>query len=166
MTIDPKEWRPITFQGVTFPATLMASDVLEPILGFEHEDLGAWLWRLTICRGVTKRAPAETCAQYAERLLNLMLEQRPRVLDGIRDRLGSHGFEPEETYRDWITAFQQIIKLSKETDGDCSWSAPGHPDDLYKGREGAERFLKALDKAHKRMLREGLDDKGPQTDHE
>lgn len=95
-----------------------------------------------------------------------MLEQRQRVLDGIRDRLGSYGFEPEETYRDWITAFQQIIKLSKDTDGDCSWSAPEHPDDPYKGREGAERFLKALDKAHERMLREGLDDKGPQTDHE
>lgn len=39
MTIDPKEFRPITFQGVTFPATLMASDVLEPILGFEHKDI-------------------------------------------------------------------------------------------------------------------------------
>jgi hypothetical protein len=159
MALDPKEWRPITFQGVSFPATLMASDVLEPILGFEHEELGAWLWRLTICRGVTKREPSETCVRCAERLLDLMLEQRQLVLDGIQDRLGSHGFDAKETYRDWIMAFQQIIQLSKATDGDCSWSAPEHPDDPYKGPDGAERFLKALERSHQLHRRKPKPDK-------
>jgi hypothetical protein len=154
MTLDPKIWRPITFQGVTFPATLMGSSVLHPILEIEDEDLIEWLMRLTVCRGVTKSAPSERCARCAEQLLDLMLEQRQRVLDGIRDRLASYGFDAEETYRDGIMAFQQIIELSKATDGDCSWSAPVHPDDPYKGAAGAKRFLKALDLYRSRLLEE------------
>ena len=143
MALDPKIWRPITFQGVTFPATLMGSSILDPVLGIEDEDLAGWLLHLTACSGITKDAPAERCAQCAERLLDLMLEQRQRVLDGIRDRLVSHGCDVEETYRDWIMAFQQIIKLSKATDGDCSWSAPAHPDDASVA--DLERFMKALE---------------------
>jgi hypothetical protein len=154
MILDLKNWRPITFQGVTFPATLMGSSVLQPIFEIEDEDLIEWLLRLTICCGVTKKAPAERCARCAERLLNLMLEQRQRVRDGIRDCLASHGFDAEETYRDWITAFQQIIEISKATDGDCSWSAPVHPDDAYKTAADAERFLKALDKYARKLRRE------------
>jgi hypothetical protein len=142
MTLDPKIWRPITFQGVTFPATLMGSSILESIFGIEEDDLAGWLMRLTVCRGITKDAPAERCARCAERLLNLMLEQRQRVLDGIRNCLASYGFEAEETYRDWIMAFQQIIKLSKATEGDCSWSAPAHPDD--QSAADLERFMNLL----------------------
>jgi hypothetical protein len=148
VTLDPKDWRPITFQGVNFPATLMGSSILDPVLGIEDEDLTEWLMRLTICCGVIKRAPSERCVRCAGQLLDQMLEQRKCVLDGIRDRLVSHGFDVEETYRDWIMAFQQIVELSKATDGDCSWSAPVHPDDPYKTAADAERFLKALDRSH------------------
>jgi len=124
----------------------MGSSVLDPILGIEDEDLAEWLMRLTVCRGVTKSAPSERCARCAERLLDLMLEQRQRVLDGIRDCLASYGFDAEETYRDWIMAFQQIIKLSTATDCDCSWSAPMHPDDKYKSAADVKRFMELLDK--------------------
>ena len=148
MALDPKIWRPITFQDVTFPATLMGSSVLDPIFGIKDEDLAEWLMRLTACCGVTKSAPSERCVRCAEQLLNLMLEQRQAVLDGIRNCLVPHGFDVQETYRDWIMAFQQIIKLSKATEGDCLWSAPLHPDDPYKTAADAERFLKALDKSH------------------
>ena len=147
MTLDPKIWRPITFQGVTFPATLMGSSILESIFGIDDDDLAGWLMRLTVCRGITKDAPSKRCIRCAERLLNLMLEQRQRVLDGIQDCLVPHGFDVEETYRDWIMAFQQIIKLSKATDGDCLWSAPMHPDDRYKTAADVERFMKALDRS-------------------
>ena len=159
MTLDLKNWRPITFQGVTFPATLMGSSVLESILGIEEEDLAGWLIRLTVCRGVTKSAPSERCARCAGRLLDLMLERRQHVLDGIRDCLASHGFAAEETYRDWIMAFQKIIELSKTTDGDCSWSAPMHPDDPYKSAADVERFLKALDRSHQIFRRRPKRDK-------
>jgi hypothetical protein len=146
MTLDPAIWRPITFQGVTFPATLMGSSVLQPILGIKDEDLAEWLMRLTVCCGVTKSAPSERCARCAQRLLDLMLEQRQIVLDGIQDCLSSYGFQVEETYRDWITAFQQIIKLTTTRGDDCSWSAPMHPDDRYKTAADVERLMKALDK--------------------
>ena len=91
MAPDPKIWKPITFQGVTFPPTLMASSILDPVLGIEDEGLAGWLLRLTACCRITKDAPAEKCARCAEQLLNLMLEQRLRVLDGIRERLASDG---------------------------------------------------------------------------
>lgn len=144
MALDPKIWRPITFQGVTFPATLMGSSILESVFKIEDDDLAGWLMRLTVCRGITKEAPAERCARCAEQLLNLMLEQRQCVLDGIRDCLASHGFDTEETYRDWIMAFQQIIKLSKATDGDCSWSAPALPGERVKAIAALKRFMKML----------------------
>jgi len=88
-----------------------------------------------------------------------MLEQRQHVLDGIRDCLASYGFKTEEPYRDWIMAFQQIVKLSKETDGDCLWSAPLHPDDPYKTAADAVRFIKALDRLHQIYRRSPKRDK-------
>jgi hypothetical protein len=124
MTLNDYDWRPITFQGVTFPATLMAVSTLEPILDIGDEDFGAWLWCLTICCGVMKSAPAERCARCAQKAIDLILEHRQRVLDGICDSLASQGFDPEPTYHDWITAFQRIVELSKVSESDCVWSAP------------------------------------------
>src|SRR5690348_11018588 len=124
MTLSDYEWRPITFQGVELPATLMAASALEPMLALDDEEFGSWLWRLTICRGVTKHAPADRCARCAQKAIDLMLEHRQRVLDGIRDCLASYGFDPESTYRDWIAAFQRIVELSKVSEGECVWSAP------------------------------------------
>ena|SRR5450756_882220 len=146
MHLNDKDWRPITFQGITFPATLMGISILEPILSITDEELGEWLWRLPICSGVTNSAPAERCARCAQRVADLMLEQRQQVLDGIRDRLTPHGFDAETTYRDWIVALQRIVELSAVTSGDCSWSAPLHPSDKFKTAADAERFIAALGK--------------------
>jgi hypothetical protein len=84
MALNDYDWRPITFQGVTFPTTLMAISVLEPILIIIDEELADWLWRLPICCGSKKSAPAERCARCAKKAVNLMLEQRQCILDGIR----------------------------------------------------------------------------------
>jgi hypothetical protein len=151
MAINDYDWRPITFQGVTFPATFMAISILEPVLDLHDEDFGSWLWRLTICRGVTKSAPAERCARCAQKAIDLMLEHRALVLEGIRDRCGSDGFDPEETYRDWITSLQRIVELSSESDGECIWSAPLHPRD---DPQSAAKMLAALDRARARILDE------------
>ena len=147
MPLDEKNWRPITFQGVTFPATLMGISVLESVLDITDEELGVWLWRLPICRGVTKSAPAERCARCAQRAVDLMLEQRQRVLDGIRECLTPHGFDAESTYRDWIIALQRIVELSTAASGDCSWSAPMHPDDKYKTAADVKKFMDALERS-------------------
>jgi hypothetical protein len=131
MSLNEKDWRPITFQGVTFPATLMGIDILLHFFVEENdEDLMEWLMRLSICRGCTKDAPAERCVRCAQQLLDFMLANRQRVLDEIQDCLVPHGFEVEGAYRDWIHAVQLIVKISSSTKGNCFWSAPEHPDDF------------------------------------
>jgi hypothetical protein len=147
MSLDEQDWRPITFQGVTFPATLMGISILEPVLGITDEELGGWLWRLPICKGVAKSAPAEKCAQCAQQVVDLMLEHREQVLEGIRDRLAPYGFDPEVTYRDLIAALQRIVELSRAVNGDCVWSAPAHPNDQFQTRDDVQRLQEARQKA-------------------
>ena len=156
MPLNEQDWRPITFQGVTFPATLMGISILEPVLGITDKDFGDWLWQLPICRGVTKSAPAERCARCARQAADLLLEQRQRVLDGIRDRLTPHGFDAESTYRDWIVALQRIAELSRAASGDCSWSAPSHPKDMKPA--DWRRLDTALEQSRAKFLETGEHD--------
>ena len=149
-----RDYRPITFQGETFPATLMAISILEPLLDIADEDLSDWLWRLPICSGVTRSAPAERCARCAQKAADLMLEQRARVIDGIRVRLASHGFDTEVTYQEWIAALQRIVELSRASSGECAWSAPAHPSNPYKSKADAERLMDALELERARLLDE------------
>jgi hypothetical protein len=151
MAFDDHDFRPITFQGVTFPATLMAIDVLTSVLDINDEDLGEWLWRLAICRGVSKRAPAERCARCARQAADLILEHRQAILDYIRKNLASYGFDPEETYRDWLMALQKIAELSEIAETECVLSAPFRPGDATAA--DAERILKALDKMRKKAIK-------------
>lgn len=146
MPLDDYEFRPITFQGVTFPATLMGISILEPVLDITDEDLGDWLWRFPICRGFPKGAAADRCARCARQAVDLMLEQRQEVLDGILDRLAPHGFDPETTYRDWVVGLQRIVELSAMTDGECVWSAPAHPRDRVRSKDDVLRFIDRLPK--------------------
>lgn len=142
MPLDERHWRPITYQGITFPATLMGISVLEPILGIMDEEVAHWLLRLSSCCGVKKSAPAEQCARCAQGTIDSMLEQRQQVLNGIRDRLGPYGFDPEATYRDWLSALQRIVELSTAASDNCSWSAPPHPDDGVKTAADIEKFMR------------------------
>jgi hypothetical protein len=124
----------------------MAISVLEPLLDIADEDLADWLWRLPICCGLSRSAPAERCARCAQKAIDLMLEQRQRVIAGIRDRLAPLGFDTELTYRHWILALQRIVELSRASTGDCVWSAPAHPRDRYASSADAKWFLQALDR--------------------
>jgi hypothetical protein len=144
MPLDDYEFRPITFQGVTFPATLMGIDVLERLIAITDADLADWLWRLPICRGFPKRTSADRCARCARHAADLMLEQRQRVLDGIQEKLAPHGFDPETTYRDWLSALQRIVELSAVADGECVWSAPSHPRDTFKSLADVQRFIDTI----------------------
>jgi len=140
--IDDDEFRPITFQGEIFPATLMGISILEPVLDVIDDELGDWLWKLSNCRGVTKRAAAEQCARCARLAVDLLLEHRQRVLDGIRDRLQPHDFEPETTCRDWLLALQRIAELSDVAEGECIWSAPSHARDVDQAK--LKSFIRRL----------------------
>jgi len=146
MTLDDYEFRPITFQGFTFPATLMGISILEQVIDIQDEDLGDWLWRLPICCGFPKRTTAERCVRCARHAANVMLEHRQQVVDGIQERLAPHGFDAETTYRDWLLALQRIVELSVATDGECVWSAPSHSRDTLKTEAGVLRFVDTLSK--------------------
>jgi len=153
MALGKKDWRPIAFQGVTFPATLMGISILVSVFDLEEDDdMGTWLWRLSVCRGVTKEATAERCARCAQQAIDLMLENRQSVLDGIRDNLGPCGFPVEHTYRDWIHALQRIVKISNSTSGNCFWSAPLHSEDSIQNAADARRYLQNLNKARSKPL--------------
>jgi len=149
--LDECEWRPITFQGVAFPATLMGVSILEPVFEwtFKERELIEWVSALQGCVGGS-RAPADVCARCAQKIIDLMLENRQLLLDGIRDRLGPHGFDAETTYRDWIIAFQRIVELSATAEGDCVWSAPKHPKDMTS--TDARKLNEALERARARFL--------------
>lgn len=154
MPLDSYQYRPITFQGVELPATLMAISILEPVLDITDEELADWLWRLPICCGITKKSPAERCVRCAEKAVDLMLEQRQRILDGIRERFAADGFDPEAVYHDWITSLQKIIDLSKASSGeDCFWSAPSHPKDPFKTSADFTRLFNAIEE--KKRLYDG-----------
>ena len=148
MPIDDHDFRPITFQGVTFPATLMGISILETVLGLPDGELAEWLWRLPICCGISKQAPAELCARCARQAADLLLEQRQQVLDGIQDRLAEHGFDPATTYRGWLLALQRIAELSEATSGECVWSAPLHPRDRLRSAADAHHLLDTIQQLH------------------
>ena len=76
-----------------------------------------------------------------------MLEQRPRVLEGIRERLSEHAFDPETTYRDWVLALRRIVELSKATVGECEWSAPGHDRDELQAEADFQRVIDGINGA-------------------
>jgi hypothetical protein len=155
MALDEKQWRPITFEGVTFPATLMGVSMLGSVLNINDEELGDWLWRLPICKGVTKRRSAEMCNRCAQKMIDLMLEHRQRVLDAIRELLGPHGFDADTTFVDWITAFQQIRNLSAKAESECIWSAPSHPEDKPADWQA---FMLALERERERLTKSGSDE--------
>jgi hypothetical protein len=153
MAFDDYEFRPITFQGVTFPATLMGVSILEPVLGIRDREFIDWVWGLRVCCGRERSASAEFCARLAQRTVDLMLEHRQRVLDGIRERLGPYGFDADTTFRDWIEAFQRIQSLSAGVEGECVWSAPSHPKDMKPA--DWQRLGSALDRARAQLLETG-----------
>jgi hypothetical protein len=146
MSLDDYAFRPITFQGVAFPPSLMAISMLGRVLAIADGDLDDWLWRFPICCGWPKTAPAERCAGCAQRLADLMLEQRTRVLDGIREQLAEYGFDPETTYREWLLSLQRIVELSEAAEDKCTWSAPIHVRDALKSKGDLDRLLTKLTK--------------------
>jgi len=67
-------------------------------------------------------------------------------LDGIRERLAEHGFDPETAYRDWLLALQRIAELSAGVGEECVWQAPLHPKDPQKSEADVQRFVDSLTK--------------------
>ena len=115
---------------------------VEPVLGLPDGELAEWLWRLPLCRGGSKRAPAERCARCARQAVDLLLGHHQQLLASIGEHLADYGFDPGQTLSDWVLALERIAELSEAADGDCVWSAPSHPRDSTPA--DALRLLDAL----------------------
>lgn len=135
MKLNEEDWRPITFEGHELPASLMGIDTLEKILEFDDEDLGSLLFRLCVCKGVTKSAGMRRCHKNSKKALRLIKENEDAVKAGIRERLGPHGFDAEQTVADWISSLEVIRNNSRKFFGKCYWSAPLHKNDRYQTKE-------------------------------
>lgn len=154
MALNDYDYRPITFEGEVFPPTLMGIAILERVLGIKDEELADWLWRLPICCGVTQRAPADRCVRCAQRTVELMLENRERVWEGIRARLVPEGFDVNGTFSDWIASLQRIAELSAASDGECVWSAPAHDKDSFRSAKDVHRLFDAIEREQARSRHE------------
>ena len=153
MNLDSYDWRPITFQGETFPPSFMGVSILVEILPVSDEVVD-WLWSLRICCGREQNASAATCARFSGIVGEQLLTHREQVIEGIQDRLGSHGFEAGSAYDDWVTCFGRIADLSAKSKGECVWSAPTHPNDPFASEAGKKKQLDLMDRARERYLAE------------
>ena len=145
MNLNEENWRPITFEGHELPASLMGIDNLEKILEFDDEDLGSFLFRLCVCKGVIKSAGARRCYKTSKKAISLINENLEEVKAGIQERLGPHGFDAERTVADWISSLEVIRDNSRKIFGKCYWSAPLHKNDRYQTKEDVENLLKNMD---------------------
>jgi hypothetical protein len=145
MAFNERDYRPITFEGVVLPPSVMGMTILMDLPG-ATEELLDWIWKFPHCKGITKSSAADICHRSASLARDLLLEQRQLVLKEIAERLGPHGFDAQTTFGEWVTAFQTIADISKKSSRMCQWSAPLHPDDRSKTREDAQRFLDALER--------------------
>ena len=142
--LNTANWRPILFEGAEFPPTVMAIALLGSALGSKDRDLQQWLAAFADCRGLAKSAHSLDCFQFATRARDLALEHRDALLAAIVRELGSEGFEPMTTYRDWMNALQQIIEIAARTEDDCEWRAPsvaGEAAIVSKQIEAMRRFM-------------------------
>ncbi len=140
-------YRPITFENHTFHPSVMGIDVLEYAISLSAETAD-WIWRFPICCGVTNAVPAELCHSATHELLLLIPEHFDDIRKVIEERIESD-LSYQEISRYWIDALEYIHKTSDNSEGDCYWSAPSHPDDKIQSEEDHQKFADALNNSFK-----------------
>ena len=117
--------RPIVFEGVPLPRSVMAISLLAAVAEARDRELAGWLASFPDCRANPRSAASLTCFLLAGRARDLMLDERETVLAQIEAHLG--GFDPKGTYGEWITALQRVSELAAQTEDECEWFAPAVP---------------------------------------
>ena len=125
----------------------MGIDVLEYAISLSAETAD-WIWRFPICCGVTNAVPAELCHSATHELLLLIPEHFDDIRKVIEERIESD-LSYQEISRYWIDALEYIHKTSDNSEGDCYWSAPSHPDDKIQSEEDHQKFADALNNSFK-----------------
>ncbi len=154
MRANANGYRPIVFNGIELPLELMAIDHLERIVVLP-ESLADWLWRFPICIGREQRCDSAVVNAVVQEVRNALLEQRPRVLEGLRKRLP--GYTAEEVYSQWMGGLAVILECARAKE-QCVWVAVALPGESELSKEDAKQFLQKLEAARNRLL-EGNDRK-------
>ena len=115
-------WRPIRFEGVELPPSLMAISILILVDDFT-EKTGDWIWKLPHCQGVRKSGSSRWCRDSAREIMKYLMENRGDVLAMIRERLQPHGLEPEQTFEEWMESLLKIAVIAEGMEGYCHWIA-------------------------------------------
>jgi hypothetical protein len=140
-SLDPEAWPPICFEGKLLPQSLKGISIL--IDRKFTERTGDWIWRLSHCYEVWKEGESGLCIASATEIMDHLLEHRADVARGIRERLGSHGFDGDATLDEWLTALAHIQSLAKSSKGVCRWIA-GNPTE--EAQEALRGFSSVLDR--------------------
>lgn len=125
-TSSRHQWaRCLLFEGVELPPSAFAIDHLarEPEIS---EEASVWLWRFTICVGVTNRDNSQNVIRYASEALDIATRFRERLLLTVPARFD--GPFDAQVIDEWIMSLKTIIELARNT-VECSWtaSAPDQP---------------------------------------
>jgi hypothetical protein len=120
-TANRHPWaRPIIFEGVELPGTAFAIDHLgkEPEMS---QEASAWLWRFTICAGVTNQDSADNVIRFASEALDVAMRFRERLLREVPARF--EGPFDSQVIDEWVYTLRTIIEISR-TQRQCSWTSP------------------------------------------
>ena len=140
-------YRPITFENHTFHPSVMGIDVLEYAFQLS-EETADWVWRFPICCGVTKSLSAKLCHTATHELLLFIPERIADIRKVIEERVESD-LTYQEIIKHWIDALEYIHSSSSNSEGDCYWSAPSHPDDKVQLAPDHQKFTNALNNVFK-----------------
>ena len=137
--LDPQEWPAIKFQGELLPQSLSAIHILiyQPL----SERTLDWIWKLPHCKEVWKTGEADWCIESAREISDRLLDGKHEIIEEIRDRLGSDGFDGEATVGEWLTALDRIRILAEATTGDCRWIAGEPTERAEETRRGILAYL-------------------------
>ena len=112
--------RSISFEGTELPPTTIAIDHLGKAPDIS-EAASRWLWRFTICVGVTKRDTSANVIRYATEALDVATRSRERLLQTIPAHFD--GPFDAAVLDEWADALRTIIRIARDRHH-CSWTAP------------------------------------------
>lgn len=84
------------------------------------EEASIWLWRFTVCVGITKSDTSENVIRFAGEALEIAQRFRARLLREIPARFD--GLFDAKVHGDWVYSLSTMIEIARRRDR-CSWTA-------------------------------------------
>ena len=121
--VQMSDWeRTIFFEGVALPRTAIAIDHLAfyDNLPEMSEATAEWLWRFTICVGVSRSDTSENILLHVTESRDLLYMFRDRLLKSVPKHY-DNTFKPS-VLDSWLFALQTMVDVA-QSHTHCSWVA-------------------------------------------